>query len=341
MSFRFLKTRQVENTRWIEFHNPPANIVTTDVMAELLRAFREADADPAVRVVVFTGGLPGRYVFHFSIPEILHAPRDNRKLLLNWIFKWQFTAAIGRWQMALSLRMMRNFRFYESMMLGLARMLRKQAPTFYLFFQTMATTYAIENCRKITIAAINGTCNGSGTEVAACYDFRFMIGDSGYSICHTEALIGIIPGGGGPQRVTRLVGRAKAIELILGCAIWTPEEAKQAGLITDHFPKAVFVEKVQAFANLMSRRSLIAFTAGRKAITRGMGVELSRGLAFDTEANVLCCDDPSSQAALREYAGYLQKNVEEKPDAPATMEEALEVLESDRITRFYSKSRGG
>ncbi len=338
MSYQFLKTRQVENTRWIELCYPPANLINTDVMAEIQRAFRDAEADPAVRVVVFTGGLPGRYVFHFSIAELMNATRDNRKLLLNWIFKWRFTAAIGRWQMALSLRMLRSSRWYESFVLGLARMLRNQAPTFYMFLQIMATAYTIENCRKITIAAINGTCNGTGTEMAGCYDFRFMIGDAGYTVCQSEVLIGIIPGGGGTQRVTRLVGRGKAIELILGGAVWTPEEAKQAGLITDHFPQAVFVEKVQAFANRMSRRSLLAFTEGRKAIVRGIGLELSRGLAYDTEGSILCCDDPDSVAAMREYAAYLQKNVTEQPESPATSEEAVGVLESDRITNSFTKS---
>ena len=338
MSYRLLKTRQDGYTLWIEVHNPPVNFVTTDLLAELYQAIRAAERDTSVRVVVLTSGIPGRYLFHFSIPEIVKIGPDNKKLGVNLIFSGTLSSALMRWQMALNLRLLRTFPAYASAILGMSKAIRKRLPTGYLLMQMMATGYAIENCRKITIAAISGTCNGSATEMASCFDFRFMIGDGGYSISHTEALIGILPGGGGTQRVTRLLGRAKAIELMLGCEVWSPQEAKRLGLITDCFPQATFVEQVQAYADRMSRRSLIAFTQGRMAITQGIGVELSRGLALETAASVRCCADPNSREALIAYEAFLQREVEDKPADPATSEQAVAFLESDAITRFHMQS---
>ncbi len=144
---------------------------------------------------------------------------------------------------------MRRYPAYETAMLWLARLVRKPLPAVHMLLQMNATYFAIENSRKLTVAAINGTCNGGGTEMGACFDFRFMVGDSGFTIGQPEALLGIVAGGGGTQRVTRLLGKAKALEFMLICEQWTPQQAKQHGLITGHFPKAKFRASVQAFTD--------------------------------------------------------------------------------------------
>lgn len=337
MSYRFFNTRQVRQTLWIELHNPPANFLTTDVLAELYQIIRAADKNDSVRVVVFTGGLPDRYVFHFSIPEIAAVGPQIKALRLDKIFRSPTGSAIARWQTALSLRLMQRFPAFEAFILNFTRRFRGRLPMLEMLMQMMAAYYAIENCRKITIAAINGSCNGGGTEMGACFDFRFMVGDGGFAIGQPEVLIGILPGGGGTQRVARLLGKAKAVEFILACNQWTPQVAKAAGLITDCFPKATFVEDVQAFADRMSRRSLVAFTEGRKAITQGLESELSRGLAVEMAGTVHCCSDPGAQGALDAYAAYLQKEVLDKPESGATFDDMVGVLESERITRNFTK----
>jgi enoyl-CoA hydratase/carnithine racemase len=91
-----------------------------------------------------------------------------------------------------------------------------------------------------------------GTEMAACFDFRFTVEDGGFSIGQSEVLVGIVPGGGGTQRVPRLIGLARALEFMLACDQWTPLRALQAGLVTAIFPRAEFEHAVQAFADRMS-----------------------------------------------------------------------------------------
>ena len=113
----------------------------------------------------------------------------------------------------------------------------------FLWFQMTRAYHAIERLNKVTIAAINGTCNGGGTELSACFDFRFMIGDQGFTIGQPECLVGIVPGGGNTQRLPRLIGRAKALELMLKGNQLEPLEARQIGLITDFFKKKEFLKQ--------------------------------------------------------------------------------------------------
>ena len=336
MTYCYLKTRQVGQVRWLELHNPPVNFLNTDILIELHHAIRAAESDDSVRVLVLTGGLDGRYVFHFSVAELRQAGRDVRKLALGRLLKPPVVAAFMRWHTALRFRLMRRFPTYERLHLSLMRRLRPHAPTVFAMAQMAATYFAMENCRKITIAAINGTCNGAGTEMSACFDFRFMIGDAGFTIGQPEVLIGILAGGGGTQRITRLIGKAKALELMLACEQISPQEARRIGLITDHFPEAEFVTRVQAYAERLARRSVTACSETRHAIHHGYEMELSRGLALEMAGIVRCFDDPCTQAALADYADYLQVEVMDKPDAPASIGEISQAMESERFTRHFA-----
>ncbi|MDH4042813.1 MAG: enoyl-CoA hydratase/isomerase family protein, partial [Gammaproteobacteria bacterium] len=191
--------------------------------------------------------------------------------------------------------------------------------------------------RKITVAAINGTCNGGGTEMAACFDFRFMVEDAGFTIGQPEVLLGIIPGGGGTQRVSRLIGKARALEFMLTCDQWSPQRAAEAGLLTAHFPRADFEEAVQAFADRMSKRSPVAAFEARRAIHEGLDLSLGRGLAEELNSTLRCCDETSTTAALTEYGAILDELIFAKTDKPATIEEVMELVESDRVTRHYKQ----
>ena len=336
VTYDYLKTRQIGAVRWLELYNLPVNFLNTDILIELHRAIKDAEQDDSVRVLVLTGGLTGRYVFHFSVAELRQAGHDVRKLGLGRLFKTPVAAEILRWHVALGFRLMRRFRAYERLHLAVMGWLRPFSPTLFAMAQMAATYFAIENCRKVTIAAINGTCNGAGTEMSACFDFRFMIGDAGFTIGQPEVLIGILAGGGGTQRITRLIGKAKALELMLACEQISPQEARRIGLITDHFPEAEFVTRVQAYAERLARRSVTACSETRHAIHHGYEMELSRGLALEMAGIVRCFDDPCTQAALADYADYLQLEVMDQPDAPASIGEISQAMESERFTRHFA-----
>lgn len=334
-----MTTRQVGPVLWIALVNPPANFLTTDLLADLHACLRDAEHDDTVRAIVLTGDQPGRYIFHFSIPEIEQISLDARRLGLGRLFSGTFTGAFMRWHNTLGLRLMQRFPAYRRFQLAVTRRLRAWVPTLYTASQVAATSFAIENCRKPTIAAINGACNGGGTELSACFDFRFMVDDAGYTIGQPEVLIGVIPGAGGTQRVTRLLGKARALELMLTGDQWSPQLARTHGLITGHFPAAEFTERVQAFAERLARRHLPAYVATRHAVSHGQDVPLAEGLSVEVGGFVTSCDTPGTRAAVASYAKYLSANVMSKADQPASINEVCRYLESEPFTRHFGGDR--
>src|SRR5213595_3033964 len=94
-----------------------------------------------------------------------------------------------------------------------------------------------ESTPKVVIAAINGHCLGGGLEIALCCDFR-IAAEGGYKIGLPEVTLGLLPGTGGTQRLQRLVGRQKALELMLRGVTLSPQAAKDAGIVDELVPAA-------------------------------------------------------------------------------------------------------
>lgn len=335
MELHYLKTIRLDRTLWIELANPPANFLTVDICAELHQVFKAAEQDSSIGVLVLTGGLEYTFIFHFSIAELQKISADNRAFLLDRICGTRIGSKLMEWQSAFCLWLMDKLPFSERAVLALTRRLRGRCSTLYLWFQMMAAYFAIERSSKVTIAAINGNCNGGGTEMAACFDFRFMVGDAGFTIGQPEALVGIIPGGGGTQRLPRLIGKARALEFMLGCDQWNAEQAKHNGLITEHFAKASFKEQVQAFAERMSRRSPIAVASVKHAVHAGQDTGLRQALAIEMTSTVRCFADRSTQEALVEYMSILDEKITHAPEQPGTVHDVTPLLESARVTRHF------
>jgi enoyl-CoA hydratase/carnithine racemase len=186
---------------------------------------------------------------------------------------------------------------------------------------------AIERLNKVTIAVINGTCNGGGTELSACFDFRFMISDQGFTIGQPECLVNIIPGGGSTQRLPRLIGRAKALELMLRGNQITPDEAKRIGLITDFFKKNDFQKNVQEFSDLMSKRPPVAIDAIKKCVLQGMNTTLRQGLSIEMEQSIRCLDTRDTRMAMGKYIEYIDKNIMPINYEKATTKEIVDIME--------------
>jgi len=330
-----IRQRREATTLWLELDNPPVNFLTADICAELHQCFRAAEQDPEVRSIVLTGAIEDCYIFHFSIPELLRIAPDNRKLGLDRLVKSAAGARCIEWIAAVSLWLMERSAWFEKILLGLAGRLRSRSATLYLWLQMMAAYKAIEQSSKVTIAAINGTCNGGGTEMAACFDFRFMVEDGGFTIGQPELMLGIIAGGGGSQRWPRLIGKARALEFMLLCPQWTPQQARQYGMITDHFAKAEFRSRVQAFAERFGWRSSVAVAENKQAVRRGLACGLNQGLAIEMASSLRCVEDQATQQVMAEYAEILQRQVIQA-EVPATIKQVAQQVESDSIARHFS-----
>jgi enoyl-CoA hydratase len=141
----------------------------------------------------------------------------------------------------------------------------------------------VERTPKPVIAAINGHALGGGCELALCCDYRFMLDDGRSSIGLTETSLGIIPGAGGTQRLPRLVGRARGLQMIYeGRRVLAPE-ALQIGLVDAALPAEEFESAVAAKAAALSGMATQALARAKRAVLEGLEMPLSDGLRLERE----------------------------------------------------------
>ena len=140
-----------------------------------------------------------------------------------------------------------------------------------------------ESTPKVVIAAINGHCLGGGLEIALCCDFRFAA-EGSYKIGLPEVTLGLLPGTGGTQRLPRLIGRQKALELMLRGTTLSPQEAKEAGIVDE----LVLAEDLQRHAVehalLYAKGPSYAVGQIKLAAVQGYGRPLEEGLKIEREA---------------------------------------------------------
>lgn len=141
-------------------------------------------------------------------------------------------------------------------------------------------------CPKPTIAMINGFALGGGCELAMACDMR--IASDTARLGQPEVNLGIIPGGGGTQRLTRLVGSGQAMRLILSGDLIDAAEALRIGLVDEVYPAAELRERVMDLAGRIAGKSPIALQMAKAAVRAASDMPLSAGLAYETELFITC-----------------------------------------------------
>jgi len=165
-------------------------------------------------------------------------------------------------------------------------MLQKADPTWKYWFCLHAneTLLRLEHTPKIVIAALNGHTVGGGLEIALAADLRFAKRGAG-KMGAPEVALGVLPGTGGTQRLTRMLGVSKAIELMVSGRNFEFEEAKDLGLVNDVFPAQTFWQDVVAYARTLCLPNRAALAAGaiKRACQTGGALPLESGLALERE----------------------------------------------------------
>ena len=139
----------------------------------------------------------------------------------------------------------------------------------------------VEKLEKPVIAAVNGFCLGGGNEIAMGCDI--IIASEKAKFGQTEINIGIIPGGGGTQRLPRLIGACRAKELIYTGDIIRAEEADRLGLVNRVVPMDELMPAVKELAKKIATKSAAALKLAKTAINRGMQTNLESGLKYEYE----------------------------------------------------------
>jgi enoyl-CoA hydratase len=159
---------------------------------------------------------------------------------------------------------------------------------------------SLQRLPKPVIAAINGQCGGGGCEFALACDLRVMaIGDFG--IGQPEVSVGIIPGGGGTQRLPRVVGLAKALEMMLLGKVVGAEEAERIGLVHKAAPAAEFMGTVMALAQRLARGAPIAQGLIKRCVYEGRDVSLEDGLQIEWDSFMRTLRSEDAREAMRAY----------------------------------------
>jgi len=144
----------------------------------------------------------------------------------------------------------------------------------------------IEKCSKPVIAAMNGFALGGGCELSMSCHFRIMVDSERAVVGQPEIDLGIIPGWGGTQRLPRLVGKTKALEmLILGTRIRAPE-AQSIGLITKVSQPGELMDDAKEFARTLAKKAPVAVRIILDAVTRGLEATLDEGLKIELEGSL-------------------------------------------------------
>jgi enoyl-CoA hydratase len=187
------------------------------------------------------------------------------------------------------------------------QMLTEVDPTYKYYFCLHAneTLLRLEQTPKLVIAALNGHCVGGGLEVAMAADLRIARKDGG-KIGLPEVNLGVLPGTGGTQRLSRLLGKSKAIELMVTAKTFSFDEAKELGLVNEVFDGADFMVRALEYARQFCPPNKAAKAVGRikRAVQTGWEIPLEAGLALERENQQLLFESEDAKEGL---AAYIEK----------------------------------
>jgi len=144
---------------------------------------------------------------------------------------------------------------------------------------------AMDRCWQPIIAAVNGFALGGGLELALACDIR--IAAAGATLGLTEVNLAIIPGGGGTQRLPRLIGRGKALELILTGARIPADEALRIGLVERVVPGGEALKAATELARSMAAKAPVALRYAKEAVVKGLELPLADGLRLEGDLSTL------------------------------------------------------
>jgi len=282
--------------RIIEFHNPPQNYITHIMLRELYSQLLSDREDDSVRTLVLTGGLKDTFLTHYNVDELIDFRRTiarkrsdsaNRRLarFLCWLFE-----KLHRWP------------WLERM--AISNVARRSSGEQSIYYWTRCLKL-LDSFPKPVIAAINGLALGGGCEISLCCDFRYMSDRDNYRIGLPEVLLGITPGGTGtPLRLPRIVGEAKALEILLTGRIYTPSMAESMGLIHQALPPDELLPVVMELAHKLSRGAPLSQAAIRASVRKGSRLAWPQGQILEMAGAIKAM---SSEDADRGMSAYVTR----------------------------------
>ena len=183
----------------------------------------------------------------------------------------------------------------------------KQDPKELHAFHTMLLR--LRDLDAIVVAGINGNTAGGGCEFSLGCDLRIMA-DGNFLIGLPETSVGILPGGGGTQRLSRLIGSSRALDLILHAQLLSPKEAFDLGIINKLVSKVSFNQELISYCEDLSNRAPIALQQVKKIIHQGLEMTLEESLLVEQKAFDVTMNSKDAARAMRALLNT-QENIED------------------------------
>jgi enoyl-CoA hydratase len=162
----------------------------------------------------------------------------------------------------------------------------------------------IENLGKPVIAAINGFALGGGCETAMACTIRIAAEHAKFG--QPEVKLGIPPGAGGTQRLPRLVGKGRALQLILSGEMISAQEAYRIGLVNEVVPAADLISRCEAILSQIQANAPVAVRFALEAVNKGLETSLAAGLLLEASLFAICA---STDDKIEGTAAFLEKRV--------------------------------
>lgn len=276
-------------------------------MADALAALvDEVACDRQVKAVVLTGTHPGRFIGHADVRWLQEGGTTIPSIARG------MTSAVARSAAAVRGMPLVAAPIAAFTPLGGAMQLDKLHDTFM----------RMNRCGVIFIAALNGSALGLGSELAQACDVRLMA-DGDFFIGQPEVLLGISPGGGGTQRLTRLVGAHRALMMMLEGRPVSPAKALDIGLVDEVVAPDELIERALALADYLGSRPRDAIRAIKRAVYLGGSMSLEEGLHVERTEFMAALSGENSQSLMLEYMDRTERDGDLPLYEPAIFDQAL------------------
>ena len=240
--------------------NPPTHTLTVQGLLEIHDFLDSLVSNKELRILAFTGVGEDVFIRHYEVGELADTAERN----------------IGRQE---ETKKPDNNPIKE--LHGFHKMLLK-----------------IRDLDAIVVAGINGNTAGGGCEFSLGCDLRVM-SSGDYFIGLPETSVGILPGGGGTQRLARLIGSSRALDLILHGQLISNVKALEFGIINEILPKESFLKSLKEYCQILANRAPIALREVKRAIHRGMDLPLEKALLLEQEAFNKTMNSKDAAKAMR------------------------------------------
>jgi enoyl-CoA hydratase len=162
----------------------------------------------------------------------------------------------------------------------------------------------IEDLGKPVIAAIHGFALGGGCEVALACTLRFAVETAQFG--QPEVKLGLLPGGGGTQRLPRLIGKGRALQLILTGGMIGAQEAYRIGLVNEIVPASILIERAEATIRSIAANGPLAVKYALAAVNKGLDMSQTEGLGLEAAYFGLCASTEDKKEGTK---AFLEKRV--------------------------------